>query len=78
LTNGINNNQVGVANARLAPLAFNGGTTQTRALLPGSPALDAGSNTLATNAGLTTDQRGTGFNRVVDSADADSTATTDI
>jgi Calx-beta domain/Domain of unknown function DUF11/Bacterial Ig domain/Domain of unknown function (DUF4214) len=78
LTNGVNNNQVGVADARLAPLAFNGGTTQTQALLPGSPALDAGSNTLATNAGLTTDQRGTGFNRSVDGPDADTTATTDI
>jgi predicted outer membrane repeat protein len=53
LTNGVNNNQVGIADARLAPLAFNGGTTQTMALLPGSPALDAGSNTIATNAGLT-------------------------
>src|SRR5206468_12931811 len=48
------------------------------ALLSGSPALDAGSNTLATNAGLTTDQRGTGFNRSVDGPDADTTATTDI
>ncbi|HEX8890651.1 MAG TPA: Calx-beta domain-containing protein, partial [Pyrinomonadaceae bacterium] len=78
LTNGVNNNQVGVADARLAPLAFNGGTTQTHALLPGSPALDAGSNTIATNAGLTTDQRGAGFNRSVDGPDADTTATVDI
>lgn len=29
---------------RLGPLAANGGATRTRALLPGSPALDAGSN----------------------------------
>jgi predicted outer membrane repeat protein len=36
----------------LGPLANNGGPTQTHALLPGSPALDAGDTT------LTTDQRG--------------------
>jgi hypothetical protein len=46
-------------------VAYYGGTTQTRALLPGSAALDAGDNTLATNNGLTTDQRGAGFNRIV-------------
>ncbi|MEO5700696.1 MAG: choice-of-anchor Q domain-containing protein, partial [Casimicrobiaceae bacterium] len=45
----------------LAALAFNGGPTQTQALLPGSPAIDAGSNTL----NLTTDQRGGSFARVV-------------
>lgn len=39
--------------ARLAPLANNGGRTQTLSLLPGSPALDAGVATAAT-----TDQRG--------------------
>ena len=43
----------------LGPLAMNGGPTQTHALLAGSPALDAGSNTLA----LANDQRGTGFPR---------------
>jgi streptogramin lyase len=48
----------------LAPLAFNGGTTQTHALLAGSKAIDAGSNPLA----LTTDQRGAGFPRVVGAA----------
>jgi hypothetical protein len=58
LTNGVNNNQVGIANPGLGPLANNGGPTQTHPLLPSSPALNAGSNTLATNAGLTTDQRG--------------------
>ncbi|NET54905.1 MAG: hypothetical protein F6K47_01460 [Symploca sp. SIO2E6] len=41
---------------RLAPLADNGGPTQTHALLPDSPAFNAGSNALAM--GLTTDQRG--------------------
>src|SRR6185369_1696323 len=61
----VNNNQVGVANALLASLGNYGGQTQTLALLPGSPALNAGSNTLANNAGLTTEQRGFGFNRIV-------------
>jgi hypothetical protein len=78
LTNGVNNNKVGVADARLGPLAFNGGPTQTMALLSGSLALDGGSNTIATNATLTTDQRGAGFARVVDGPDADATATVDI
>jgi filamentous hemagglutinin family protein len=39
---------------KLAPLANNGGTTQTHALLQGSPAIDAGNNTGV----ATTDQRG--------------------
>jgi parallel beta-helix repeat protein len=44
-------------NALLAPLAYNGGPTQTIALLPGSPAIDAGNNALIP-AGVATDQRG--------------------
>jgi hypothetical protein len=44
--------------AVLGPLQNNGGPTRTMALLPGSPALDAGSNAAASAAGLTTDQRG--------------------
>jgi parallel beta-helix repeat protein len=44
-------------NPLLAPLGNNGGTTQTMTLLPGSPAIDAGNNTLIP-AGVTTDQRG--------------------
>ena len=47
--------------AKLAPLADNGGPTQTIALLPGSPAIDAGGNSLAVDASgqaLLTDQRG--------------------
>jgi hypothetical protein len=40
-------------NALLGPLANNGGPTQTVALLPGSPAIDAGGDT-----GPSTDQRG--------------------
>ena len=44
-------------NPLLAPLGNYGGPTQTMALLPGSPAIDAGSNALIP-AGVTTDQRG--------------------
>ena len=47
---------------KLGPLASHGGLTQTHAPLVGSPAIDAGSNGLA--AGLSTDQRGTGFPRI--------------
>jgi hypothetical protein len=47
----------------LAPLGSNGGNTFTHALLPGSPAINAGSNALAVDPQngqpLTTDQRGT-------------------
>ena len=49
--------------AKLGPLADNGGPTFTMALLPGSPAINGGDNTLA--AGFPTDQRGAGFLRVV-------------
>ena len=41
----------------LAPLDSYGGPTETMALLPGSPAIDAGSNALVPG-GVTTDQRG--------------------
>jgi predicted outer membrane repeat protein len=64
ISSGSNHNQVGSAaspiNPLLAPLGLYGGTTQTRALLPGSPALGAG-NPNATDPGgnvITTDQRG--------------------
>jgi len=43
----------------LAALADNGGPTRTHALLPGSPAIDAGSN----SPGVAFDQRGPGFPR---------------
>jgi Calx-beta domain len=62
-TNGTNNDIVGTLNApvdaKLAPLGFYGGPTQTRLLLCGSPAIDAGDDTLLNPPpGLTTDQRG--------------------
>jgi hypothetical protein len=46
----------------LGPLADNGGLTQTMALLPGSPAIDSGTNQGAPE----WDQRGPGFPRIVD------------
>ena len=51
-------------NPLLAPLGNYGGPTETLALLPGSPAIDAGNNSLIP-AGDTTDQRGASFPRVV-------------
>jgi hypothetical protein len=71
LVNGVNGNQVGVANPGLDPngLQNNGGPTQTIALLPGSPAIDKGSNALAidptTGQPLAYDQRGPGYPRIV-------------
>jgi hypothetical protein len=58
LTGGVNGNQVGVANPVLGTLASNGGPTQTIALLPGSPAIGAGSDTIPGVTVPTTDQRG--------------------
>jgi parallel beta-helix repeat protein len=48
-------------NPMLGPLADNGGPTLTTALLPGSPAIDAGDNTAAPM----WDQRGAPFRRIV-------------
>jgi len=45
-TNGVNGNIVGL-DPNLGPLQNNGGPTQTHALLPGSPAINAGNNALA-------------------------------
>ena len=53
LTDGTNNNQVGVISPGLAPLQNNGGPTQTHALLPTSPAIDKGNSF-----GSVIDQRG--------------------
>jgi hypothetical protein len=60
-------------------LAFNGGPTQTHALVPGSPAIDAGGPVCTDTTGdpLTTDQRGRP--RMVDGdGDGDGTAACDI
>ena len=65
------NNLTGTAanplDPELGPLADNGGPTLTHALLPGSPAINAGDNSLAVDADgnpLLTDQRGDGFDRI--------------
>ena len=65
ISDGTNGNIVGAAVANIldTTLADNGGPTLTHALVTGSPAIDAGNNTEATDAGLTTDQRGTPFVR---------------
>jgi hypothetical protein len=52
-------------NPLLGPLANNGGLSATHALLVGSPAINAGNNSFTTGA---TDQRGTGYARVVSGA----------
>jgi hypothetical protein len=57
LLNGVNGNRVGVREPRLAPLGNCGGPTPTMPPLPGSPAVDRGSNALVP-AGVLTDQRG--------------------
>jgi hypothetical protein len=63
---GLSNSDVGGTSEQpidpvLGPLQDNGGLTLTMALLPGSPAIDAGDNTGATQF----DQRGPGFLRIV-------------
>ena len=55
------------ANLMLEPLAANGGPTLTHAMQAASPLINAGSNA-STPADLTTDQRGTGFPRIVGAA----------
>jgi hypothetical protein len=69
---GSNGNQIGMGESALSPLlgalADNGGPTRTYLPQVGSPVIDAGSNALAkdqSNNDLTTDQRGTGFPRIV-------------
>jgi hypothetical protein len=52
------------ADPGLTGLASNGGPTQTMALQANSPAIDAGSNA-AIPAGVTTDQRGLGYPRIL-------------
>jgi hypothetical protein len=78
-TNGINGDQVGTGsnpiNPLLGPLQNNGGSTETHALLAGSPAIDAGDPNFTPPPEF--DQRGSGFPRVLD-GDNDGTATVDI
>ena len=50
------------ADPKLGPIRDNGGPTQTMALLLGSPAINAGDNTLIPD-GITTDRQGSGFGR---------------
>ena len=73
LSNGINNNQIGTRanpiDTQLLPLADNGGPTLTHSLARTSPAIDAGSNTIADQEKLNTDQRGAGFTRFVSTVD---------
>ncbi len=68
LVNGVSGNIVvgSVAALRLGTLTNNGGRTRTIAILLGSPAINAGNNTFATN--LANDQRGVGFARLVGSS----------
>jgi parallel beta-helix repeat protein len=77
LTNGMNGNQVGssgnLIDPLITPLGNYGGPTQTMALLPGSPAIGTGTTSVVTNppfsgASPFTDQRGTGFARIVNGA----------
>ncbi len=65
VSSSINPIVIGASNPGLGLPAYNGGPTQTIALLAGSPAIDAGSNALASEYSLTTDQRGAGFPRIV-------------
>jgi alpha-tubulin suppressor-like RCC1 family protein len=55
----------GLVDSAIGPLANNSGPTQTYLLVAGSPAINKGNNSLIP-AGITTDQRGAGFPRIVD------------
>jgi uncharacterized repeat protein (TIGR01451 family) len=72
ISNGTNGNQIGQSAVPLSPqlgaLADNGGPTKTHLPQQLSPAIDAGSNALAkdqSNNPLTSDQRGPGFDRIL-------------
>ena len=80
ISHGVNGNLIGTADNPFDPLLglleYNGSPLYTYQPQQGSPVLDAGDNTAATDAGLTTDQRG--FPRILDSGDADTVATVDM
>src|SRR5207244_3513458 len=63
---GLTKNDIWNVNPKLGPLAINGGLTLTHALLPGSPAINAGDPAFVPPPAF--DQRGTGFARVSVSA----------
>ena len=65
----------GVIDAKLGALTNNGGPTWTHALLPGSPAIDAGA--IVSGSPLGFDQRGAPFSRMVD-GNADGVVRIDI
>jgi subtilase family serine protease len=67
-------NQIGVAAIALAPLGSYGGPTQTMVPLPGSPAICAVPQPLATASGISSDQRGLPFNPVCTAGAIDSGA----
>ncbi len=69
-------NNIIIDDPQLAPLAHNGGPTETRRPLPGSPAIDAGDPSIVPNSGQY-DQRSSPFLRVVD-ADGQGGARMDI
>ncbi len=73
LNNGVNGNQIGsITNpidAKIQPLADNGGPTLTHLPETNSPAINAGNNTEATNLGLLNDERGTGYPRQLSTVD---------
>jgi parallel beta-helix repeat protein len=84
IANGVNGDIAGSAaspvNPMLGPLANNGGVTQTHALLPGSPAIDAGDSALVTSPPFTgpafVDQNGSPRIRgLVDVGSVETTAT---
>ncbi|TWT40170.1 hypothetical protein Pla111_34340 [Botrimarina hoheduenensis] len=62
ITDGVDGNQIGVADAGLGALQDNGGPTPTHALEFGSPALNAGDPVFSAPPSF--DQRGPGFDRV--------------
>jgi CSLREA domain-containing protein len=63
---------------KLGPLQDNGGPTDTRTLLSGSPAIDKGTSVTIAGTTLTTDQRGVGYARTINKGIANAADGTDI